>query len=859
MALTPEDESAYNMLAMKMQRDINCLADPDRSVRRRAADKLNRTLQNEASRVSPAVLRTLCVSNLQCPLLQCAETDVVEKCRERALTSLLLLCENKAMEPSDATLKELVALADSRLGKMPYPEPTEEIRLLILQLLHAFLKQFAAVKDMPTLLRDVITELANALGKTAVDPFPDAKKMSAECVILISKYWKNDMGMQIGTIVRPMVVNLSHQHSRVRVCALQALDAAVPCGSEALPELMKEVLLPAVSKVVFDHAPSVRKQLVCMLAAWLGQIEQVQQFEASIFPIFLAGIVDESPEVRALSLAKLNELSANWEARDDDGGVKSGDVELMEVDADDVKSAPPLFFETRPPLGARKLAASLQAQVLPQLLEKTGDWTVQVRERYTQVLSAYLILLEQNMNPFLDKVFAALGNICRDDEVVVYNSVKACLGVVGFYADSQMILASLLPMVAGRLAGQDTAQHRTNGLILLGMSIEGMTTKTIGAHLELITEALCDAGLRESEVSDLQDQLAGVVSSIVKTAGPLLAQKDEIGFRLFWVLNHLLASSSESSVAFEMATESMEELAAEMELPAEVLYARYMGKLLDTMTLPTDVSGRWQKCDPSRVLFDSICRRGGAACGENLGKIVPIILIHLEPDQDADVRLASLALLETMLGTDAISQAFKPFSVALLQKAIIPNIVWRGGRVAATIRKVAVACAYTLLRQGIAGQQCLFETAPQMLPVLKSSMDDSDAKTRQLVCLALQYLFVALPGCLGEEPVHQLYAEILKRLDDSNDTVRKAACQTFTTFLKAAPKEHFRGTIIDYTMDCLFVHLDDSEPDIQEAVFKVLKETIVIDAPRLAKKAEENRTRHQSPRYCDQLLALATA
>lgn len=36
-----------------------------------------------------------------------------------------------------------------------------------------------------------------------------------------------------------------------------------------------------------------------------------------------------------------------------------------------------------------------------------------------------------------------------------------------------------------------------------------------------------------------------------------------------------------------------------------------------------------------------------------------------------------------------------------------------------------------------------------MLPVLKSSMDDGDAKTRQLICLALQYLFVALPGCLG--------------------------------------------------------------------------------------------------------------
>jgi hypothetical protein len=71
---------------------------------------------------------------------------------------------------------------------------------------------------------------------------------------------------------------------------------------------------------------------------------------------------------------------------------------------------------------------------------------------------------------------------------------------------------------------------------------------------------------------------------------------------------------------------------------------------------------------------------------------------------------------------------------------------------------------------------------------------------------------------MTEEPVHQLYSEILKRLDDSNDTVRKAACQTFITFLQAAPKEHFRGTIIDYSLDCLFVHLDDSDPDIQVGV-----------------------------------------
>lgn len=132
-----------------------------------------------------------------------------------------------------------------------------------------------------------------------------------------------------------------------------------------------------------------------------------------------------------------------------------------------------------------------------------------MREHYTKILSAYLILLEQEVNPFLDKIFAALGKNCQDDEDSIVRAVTQCSGVIGFYADSQMVLASLLPMVwrlthgcrsrnicqltwcgadvqvAGRLAGQDTSQHRINGLILLGMSIEGMSAKTIAPHLDV--------------------------------------------------------------------------------------------------------------------------------------------------------------------------------------------------------------------------------------------------------------------------------------------------------------------------------------------------------------------------------------
>jgi hypothetical protein len=44
----------------------------------------------------------------------------------------------------------------------------------------------------------------------------------------------------------------------------------------------------------------------------------------------------------------------------------------------------------------------------------------------------------------------------------------------------------------------------------------------------------------------------------------------------------------------------------------QALYLRYLGKILDKMVLLVDAASSWKKNDPSRILFDSLCRRGGA-------------------------------------------------------------------------------------------------------------------------------------------------------------------------------------------------------------------------------------------------------
>jgi hypothetical protein len=70
--------------------------------------------------------------------------------------------------------------------------------------------------------------------------------------------------------------------------------------------------------------------------------------------------------------------------------------------------------------------------------------------------------------------------------------------------------------------------------------------------------------------------------------------------------------------------------------------------------------------------------------------------------------------------------------------------------------------------------------------------------------------------CDATDRLRQLYPALLKRLDDSSDDVRKAVCTTFGTFLRTSPPKNFVGTILDYSVEQLLVHLDDQDPAIQQ-------------------------------------------
>lgn len=62
------------------------------------------------------------------------------------------------------------------------------------------------------------------------------------------------------------------------------------------------------------------------------------------------------------------------------------------------------------------------------------------------------------------------------------------------------------------------------------------------------------------------------------------------------------------------------------------------------------------------------------------------------------------------------------------------------------------------------------------------------------------------------------------------------------------------GTTLDYTLDQLFIHLDDSLPAMQEAVLTVILLAGKIDPALTVKKALVNRVSHRTTEYCDKVM-----
>jgi len=329
----------------------------------------------------------------------------------------------------------------------------------------------------------------------------------------------------------------------------------------------------------------------------------------------------------------------------------------------------------------------------------------------------------------------------------------------------------------------------------------------------------------------------------------------------------------------------MQRLAALAKLTVAELYEVHLSKFLDEV----QEAPLWEE-DIQRQLLDSLVKCSSTrVVAQNLARILPILATQTDAhgaNPTARVDLLALAHHLLSLDSDEVRAAWKTGEVEeesvmigvacddlevpqthaleLMRAVLCPNAVWKSGQANQRIRKGALVCMTSVLEGKLLGGVELRAVFTEILPTLKSVLDDTwSPDNRLLGTLVVGGILRGLVA--GEihaemegEILREIYPELLKRLDDSNDAIRQAVCgvlQTFFEILQSVPK--WGESVYVYIIKHLFVHLDDPSEDMQKAMSEVLRVAVHVHPASFLAEARTAAAKSCHPRACEELARLA--
>ena len=112
------------------------------------------------------------------------------------------------------------------------------------------------------------------------------------------------------------------------------------------------------------------------------------------------------------------------------------------------------------------------------------------------------------------------------------------------------------------------------------------------------------------------------------------------------------------------------------------------------------------------------------------------------------------------------------------------------------------------------------------------------------MCKTFKHMFGILRGHMDEETCRTIYGDLLKRLDDNEDSIRIDAAAALASFIPCVPIPP-GATLVEYTVQTLLVHLDDTNEEIRAAVLPALEVAARLCPAIVVKKTEEAMQRQR--------------
>lgn len=924
----------YEEFLLTVRRDVNCLSDSDRNVRKKAVERLEKALfgggRKEAAQ--PEFVRRLFLEELHKPLFRMFG-DQAEKCRELSIAMSMRFVDFVDLADLENVLPLLLSGLLGRLRILPFPEPSEELRLECLRLLSHL---FDVCKER---LNPFASDVIDALAKALSDTCPDAKKECCDIIKKVSSHFDGErLSRAGGPLIAALLANLRHQQWKVRRATLDSLGVLLSLEAPMLDHL-EDVLphLAASGSLLSDRNIAVRQCLAQVLERWMtkGLTFKVpvvpiidfddgpagfEKFEHRLCLLLLSTVADEETEqVAAPALGGLERVATlKHEVRQTLAERAKAKVAQMKA-ADEnavvpaelpvkVEAAPEFDYTTvmnllPEPFASDRVPGVLTttyvqlhlSTVLPQVFGNLTGWTSEIRAAAARLLRVVIVIANRQVAPFLDQALVHLYKASADDDQVVARAALQCAEMIGAFVEVDLILGLVAKHLGIKLANAEsdaggpskgqgveelfpesrhgrsvtrTVQDVTTGVKnFAAMSTENKRQVfSVLAHLLRPAAPGAPARLRITDVrsilrfleegaqsEELLPWTLGAARALLETGGSVCV---EVWPRAFDLLLRMRSSEDCDHAAVDSC---MDLLATLCGRTRRELYEEHLRTRLNELLVGGEFA-LWEERSPKRHVLETLIRNAGVAVASHIAELTPVLARQASPEDAAiQARVDILGLVHFLVTQDdsAILEALSENAPSLLQGVLIPNCVWKVGQSNNKIRKGGMVCIHAMLQRHLVVPGALNAAFPDLLPILKNCLsDDWSPDNRMIACLVLACLLGELQAEISSEQLREVYPEMLKRLDDSNDKIRAVVCQSLSIFFKCLPPNWSRS-LYEYILRTLFVHLDDPNSEIQQGIYGVLEAAVHQDYATFAREAQTAAAKSAHPRACEELLRLA--
>ena len=379
---TSVDRSKWTLddLLGRLQRDLNLLTDDSQKKRLKALERLELTLfsppdvEIDESKAVPTESLRQFYPHAMKPLLR-RFADPMESCREISIRIMVQFVSIPAITPDLAptlpyawpailertsrdwaydeetkTFTEDPELfEEKRRGKAHKTtqqlgcvitrrvvEPSEEVRMqlgtLVFTMVDRVLDSGAPTQLAPYFSDTVFLGLTNA-----VDPYPEAKLAGMKLLrLLCHKVPPGLKHFAIG-LVKEMIPALGHRLSKIRVAALETVDALIQCpnkmkckgaGTEAIVDLLGhrdanvipigafyhgEARVNSFAKLIVDTNVNVKMTFVNMIGEWMRDLPDRFDHHARLMPYMLSMLSDGHPPIAEKACWWMEQLGRMYE------------------------------------------------------------------------------------------------------------------------------------------------------------------------------------------------------------------------------------------------------------------------------------------------------------------------------------------------------------------------------------------------------------------------------------------------------------------------------------------------------------------------------------------------------------------